>query len=114
MKTRPFPIGSNQTISSVYTVAFQSELMAVQPEEKILEIGTGSGYQTAVLEEMRAKVYSVERHRNLHKTSKHLLNRLNYQPNLFHGDGYLGLPQEAPFDKILVTCGATETSTSVT
>jgi len=105
---KPFPIGSNQTISSVYTVAFQSELIDVQPEEKVLEIGTGSGYQTAVLEEMGAKVYSMERHRKLYKTAKHLLNRLNYQSNLFYGDGYLGLPQEAPFDKILVTCGATE------
>ena len=85
---KPFPIGSNQTISSVYTVAFQSELIDVQPEEKVLEIGTGSGYQTAVLEEMGAKVYSMERHRKLYKTAKHLLNRLNYQSIIHHKTNY--------------------------
>jgi len=105
---KAFPIGSDQTISSVYTVAFQTQLLNVDLGEKILEIGTGSGYQTAVLCEMGAKVYSIERHRGLHKTAKQSLSQLNYRANLFHGDGYMGLPQEAPFDKVLVTCGATE------
>ena len=105
---KAFPIGSDQTISSVYTVAYQSSLLDVKPNDKILEIGTGSGYQTAVLSELYANVYSVERHRQLHKTAKNCLSKLNYRANLFYGDGYLGLPQEAPFDKILLTCGATE------
>ena len=105
---KAFPIGSDQTISSVYTVAYQTSLLDVRPNDKILEIGTGSGYQTAVLSEMGAKVYSIERHRQLHKTAKNSLAKLNYRANLFYGDGYLGLPQEAPFDKILLTCGAAE------
>ena len=105
---KAFPIGSNQTISSLYTVAFQTQLMAVNPGDKILEIGTGSGYQAAVLSQIGAEVYSIERHRNLHLKAKRLLKKLNYRVNLFYGDGYLGLTQEAPFDKILVTCGATE------
>jgi len=105
---KAFPIGSDQTISSVYTVAYQTSLLDVKPNDKILEIGTGSGYQTAVLSELGAKVYSIERHRQLHKTAKNSLAKLNYRANLFYGDGYLGLPQEAPFDKILLTCGAAE------
>tara|TARA_B100001741_G_C16450239_1_gene550026 strand:- start:256 stop:897 length:642 start_codon:yes stop_codon:yes gene_type:complete len=105
---KAFPIGDEQTISSVYTVAFQTQLLSVNVGEKILEIGTGSGYQTAVLCEMGAKVYSIERHRGLYKKAKQSLIELNYRPNLFHGDGYVGLPQEGPFDKILVTCGAAE------
>ena len=103
-----FPIGSNQTISSVYTVAFQTELLNVQKKDKILEIGTGSGYQTAVLCEIGAKVYSIERHLDLYKKAKRLLKALNYHPSLVHGDGYLGLEKEALFDKIIVTCGASE------
>ena len=103
---KPFPIGSNQTISSVYTVAFQSDLLNVQPNEKILEIGTGAGYQTAVLHEMGADVYSVERHRDLFRKAKQLLSKLHYRVNLFHADGYMGLSDYALFDKILVTCGA--------
>jgi len=105
---KAFPIGDEQTISSVYTVAFQSQLLSVNTGEKILEIGTGSGYQTAVLCEMGANVYSIERHRGLYKKAKQSLSSLNYRPNLFHGDGYIGLPQEGVFDKILVTCGAAE------
>ena len=105
---KPFPIGSRQTISSIYTVAFQTELLNLQSKEKILEIGTGSGYQTAVLCEMGAQVYSLERHHDLYKKAKRLLKKMNYQPNLFYGDGYLGLPDEAEFDKILVTCGASD------
>lgn len=103
---KPFPIGLGQTISQPYTVAFQTELLEVEPGEKILEIGTGSGYQACVLVEMGAKVFSIERHRDLHKTSKALLEQIGYQPKLFYGDGYLGLPTFAPFDKILVTAGA--------
>ena len=101
-----FPIGSNQTISSLYTVAFQTQLLNVRPKEKILEIGTGSGYQTAVLLEMGATVYSIERHRDLYRKAKKMLKALNYRSSLFYGDGYLGLREHAPFDKILVTCGA--------
>lgn len=105
---KAFPIGEDQTISSVYTVAYQTSLLDVKANDKILEIGTGSGYQTAVLSELGAKVYSIERHRQLHKTAKSSLLKLHYRANLFHGDGYLGLPQESPFDKILLTCGAAE------
>ena len=105
---KAFPIGSQQTISSVYTVAFQTQLLNLVPGEKVLEIGTGSGYQTAVLTQCDVEVYSVERHRSLYKTAKTLLSQLNYRANLFHRDGYLGLSQIAPFDKILVTCGAVE------
>tara|TARA_B100000902_G_C26893192_1_gene708434 strand:- start:79 stop:681 length:603 start_codon:yes stop_codon:yes gene_type:complete len=105
---KAFPIGSDQTISSVYTVAFQTELLNIQAKDRVLEIGTGSGYQTAVLCEIGAKVYSIERHLDLYKKAKRLLKSLNYHPTLVHGDGYLGLENEALFDKIIVTCGATE------
>jgi protein-L-isoaspartate(D-aspartate) O-methyltransferase len=105
---KPFPIGSGQTISSLYTVAFQTQLLNVQRKDKILEIGTGSGYQTAVLAEMGATTYSIERHRALHKKAKKTLLSLHYRANLVYGDGYLGLDSQAPFDKILVTCGASE------
>ena len=105
---KPFPIGSGQTISSVYTVAFQTQLLGVQSKDRVLEIGTGSGYQTAILAEMGAKIYSIERHRDLYKKAKKTLSSMNYRANLFYGDGYLGLSEEAPFDKILVTCGAAE------
>lgn len=103
---KPFPIGLGQTISQPYTVAFQTELLEVDAGEKILEIGTGSGYQACVLVEMGAKVFSIERHRELYKRSKALLEKIGYNPKLFYGDGYLGLPTFAPFDKILVTAGA--------
>jgi len=105
---KPFPIGSGQTISSVYTVAFQTQLLGVQSKDRVLEIGTGSGYQTAILAEMGAKIYSIERHHDLYKKAKKILSSMNYRANLFYGDGYLGLSKEAPFDKILVTCGAAE------
>ena len=105
---KAFPIGDSQTISSVYTVAFQTELLNVKKNDKILEIGTGSGYQTAVLCEMGAKVFSIERHVSLYKKAKSLLKKLNYFPKLKYGDGYLGIKEDSPFDKILVTCGATE------
>ncbi len=103
---KPFPIGSGQTISQPYTVAFQSELMEIKKGDKVLEIGTGSGYQACVLLEMGAKVYSIERHRSLYLKTKSLLSSMGYYPKLFYGDGYEGLPAYAPFDKILVTAGA--------
>lgn len=101
-----FPIGSGQTISQPYTVAFQTELLELRPRMKVLEIGTGSGYQTAVLCSLECKVFSIERHRPLYLRTKERLTAMNMRPNLFHGDGFKGLPQEAPFDRVLVTCGA--------
>ncbi len=102
----PFQIGAGQTISHPYTVAFQTELMNIQKGDKILEIGTGSGYQTCILCEMGAKVFSIERQRELHLKVKEIINHFNYNPRLSYGDGYKGLPTFAPFDYILVTCGA--------
>ncbi len=101
-----FPIGSGQTISQPYTVAFQTELLDLKPGMKILEIGTGSGYQTAVLTTMGMKVYTIERQRNLYKTAVKILGDLHSTAKCFYGDGYKGLPAFAPFDRILVTCGA--------
>ena len=104
---KAFPIGAGQTISQPYTVAFQSQLLEVDKEHKILEIGTGSGYQTAVLCAMGAKVYSVERQNELFKTTSLLLPKLGIRPKLLtFGDGYKGLPNYAPFDSIIVTAGA--------
>jgi protein-L-isoaspartate(D-aspartate) O-methyltransferase len=102
-----FPIGAGQTISNPYTVAFQSQLLQIKKEDKVLEIGTGSGYQTAVLCEMGAKVYSIERQNELFKKTSNLLKKLHYSPKyLTFGDGYKGLPNDAPFDAIIVTAGA--------
>lgn len=102
-----FPIGAGQTISHPYTVAFQSQLLEVQKDQKILEIGTGCGYQTAVLFKMGAKVYSVERQNELFKKTSLLLPKLGIRPkHLSFGDGYKGLEQHAPFDGIIVTAGA--------
>jgi len=104
---KAFPIGAGQTISQPYTVAFQTQLLEVKKEAKILEIGTGSGYQTAVLCKMGAKVYSIERQNELFKTTSLLLPKLGIRPkHLSFGDGYKGLPQYAPFDGIIVTAGA--------
>lgn len=104
---KAFPIGAGQTISQPYTVAFQSQLLEVQKDHKILEIGTGSGYQTAVLCLMGAKVYSVERQNELFKQTSILLPKLGIRPkHLSFGDGYKGLPNHAPFDSIIVTAGA--------
>jgi protein-L-isoaspartate(D-aspartate) O-methyltransferase len=104
---KAFPIGAGQTISQPFTVAFQTQLLELKKGEKVLEIGTGSGYQCAVLCECGAKVYSVERQKLLYDKTKQMLPQMGYQPNLFYGDGYKGLPAFAPFDKIIVTCGAT-------
>jgi protein-L-isoaspartate(D-aspartate) O-methyltransferase len=101
-----FQIGSDQTISHPYTVAFQSELLQIKKGDKVLEIGTGSGFQTAILCELGAKVFSIERQKDLFLKTKHLLPKLNYNPKLKYGDGYEGWPSFAPFDSIIVTCGA--------
>lgn len=104
---KAFPIGAGQTISHPYTVAFQSQLLQVKKEDKILEIGTGSGYQTAVLVAMGARVYSIERQNELYKKTSALLPKLGIRPKLMtFGDGYKGLPNYAPFDAIIVTAGA--------
>ncbi|MDX1545030.1 MAG: protein-L-isoaspartate(D-aspartate) O-methyltransferase [Christiangramia sp.] len=104
---KAFPIAADQTISQPYTVAFQTELLEVKKGDKVLEIGTGSGYQTAVLCELGAKVYSIERQRELYKKTKSFLSKIGYRPKyLSFGDGYKGLPDYAPFDKIIVTAGA--------
>lgn len=102
-----FPIAAEQTISQPYTVAFQTQLLEVKKDDKILEIGTGSGYQTAVLCTMGAKVYSVERQQELFKKTKIFLPKIGIRPkHLSFGDGYKGLPDYAPFDSIIVTAGA--------
>lgn len=104
-----FPIAAGQTISHPYTVAFQSQLLDVKPNEKILEIGTGSGYQTAVLVAMGAEVFTIERQKELFDFSKIILKNIRFEPRYqTYGDGYKGLPTYAPFDKILVTAGAPE------
>ena len=104
---KAFPIGAGQTISQPYTVAFQSQLLEIKKEHKILEIGTGSGYQTAVLCRMGAKVFSVERQLELFKKTSRFLPTLGIHPKKFvFGDGYKGLPEDAPFDSIIVTAGA--------
>ena len=104
---KAFPIAANQTISQPFTVAFQSQLLEVKPNDKILEIGTGSGYQTAVLLEMSAKVYTIERQQELYRKTKTFLPKLGYKPKkMIFGDGYIGLEEEAPFDGIIVTAGA--------
>jgi protein-L-isoaspartate(D-aspartate) O-methyltransferase len=102
-----FPIAADQTISQPYTVAYQTELLQVQPNQHILEIGTGSGYQAAVLIEMGAKVYTIERQKELFKKAKLFLPKLGYKPKkIVFGDGYKGLSENAPFDGIIVTAGA--------
>jgi len=101
---KAFQIGVGQTISHPFTVATQSQLLKVEPGMKVLEIGTGSGFQTAVLCELGAKVYSIERQKLLHDNSKKLLEKMRYKPHLTYGDGYKGLPAFAPFDRIIITC----------
>ena len=104
---KAFPIAANQTISQPYTVAYQTELLEVEPNHKVLEIGTGSGYQTAVLCLLEAKVYSIERKLELFKKTSLFLPKIGHvAKRLIFGDGYKGLKEEAPFDRILVTAGA--------
>ena len=108
-KDKAFPIGMEQTISQPYTVAYQTELLDIQKRDKVLEIGTGSGYQAAILALLGAHVYTVERHEALHKKARKLLMKLKFKGiRCFLSDGTLGLNEFAPFDKILVTAGATE------
>jgi protein-L-isoaspartate(D-aspartate) O-methyltransferase len=107
-RDQAFPIGAGQTISQPYTVAFQTELLEVKPLEKVLEVGTGSGYQCAVLLEMGARVFTIERQRDLYVTSQKILPQLGYKPHFFFGDGYEGAPSYGPFDKIIVTAGGEE------
>lgn len=101
-----FQIGSGQTISHPYTVAFQTQLLDIQRGDKILEVGSGSGFQTCILCELKAKVFSIERHKELHLKAKNILKQLHYNARLSFGDGYKGLPAHAPFDKMIITCGA--------
>ncbi len=103
---KAFPIGEGQTISQPYTVAFQSEKLEIKPGDKVLEIGTGSGYQACVLVEMGARVYTIEYNRKLYEATRELLPQMGYKPYFFYGDGSKGLPAKAPFDKIIVTAGA--------
>lgn len=101
-----FPIGEGQTISQPYTVAYQTQLLHIRKNDKVLEIGTGSGYQTCVLLELGATVFTIERQEKLYHRAKLFLNKMGYFPNFFFGDGSKGLAEHAPYDKILVTAGA--------
>ncbi len=113
-KDNAFPIDCDQTISQPYTVAFQTSLLDLQPKDKVLEIGTGSGYQACVLLEMGVKVYTIERHKTLHDKTEKLLTKIGYKSiRTFFGDGYLGLPRFAPFDKILITAAVPEIPTTL-
>lgn len=105
-KDQAFPIGAGQTISQPFTVAIQTQLLQVERFDKILEVGTGSGYQAAVLLEMGATVYTIERQRELYLKAQSLLPQIGYHPKFFYGDGYKGLPTYGPFDKIIITAGA--------
>lgn len=103
---QPFSIGSGQTISQPSTVAMQTQLLKIESGMKVLEVGTGSGYQACVLAVMGAKVFSIERQRNLYFRTKEILEKLSYRVKTFLGDGYEGLPQYAPFDRVIITAGA--------
>lgn len=103
---KALPILAGQTISNPYTVAFQSQLLDVRKGDKVLEIGTGSGYQTAVLCQMGAKVFSIERQKALFDHTKYVMSLFPYTPKLFFGDGFKGQPAYAPYDRVIITCGA--------
>jgi protein-L-isoaspartate(D-aspartate) O-methyltransferase len=105
---KAFPISSGQTISQPYTVAVQTSLLQVKKRDKVLEIGTGSGYQAAILAEMGAKVYTIERYRELYLKAQATLSSLGYSADFFYGDGHLGKPQYGPFDGIIITAAANE------
>jgi len=111
---KAFPIGEGQTISQPYTVAFQTEKLEIKPGDKVLEIGTGSGYQACVLLEVGAKVYTIEYNKVLYERTKQFLPQLGYKPYFFYGDGSKGLPAKAPYDKIIVTAGAPVVPSSLT
>jgi protein-L-isoaspartate(D-aspartate) O-methyltransferase len=102
-RDQAFPISAGQTISQPYTVAIQTQLLAIESRQKVLEVGTGSGYQAAVLAEMGAQVFTIERHKELYLSSQILLTSLHYRLQFFYGDGYQGLPTYGPFDRILIT-----------
>ncbi|MDX2191209.1 MAG: protein-L-isoaspartate(D-aspartate) O-methyltransferase [Bacteroidota bacterium] len=101
-----FPIGEGQTISQPYTVAFQSQLLDIRKGDKILEVGTGSGYQAAVLLELGANLYTIEQNKVLYQKTRKILPSFGYEPKFFLGDGTKGLLAYAPYDKIIVTAGA--------
>ena len=103
---KAFPIGEGQTISQPFTVAFQSEKLNVSPGMKVLEIGTGSGYQACVLVELGAMVYTIEYNEVLYERTRRFLPKMGYRPHFFQGDGSKGLPRHAPYDRIIVTAGA--------
>ena len=103
-----FQIGSGQTISHPFTVAFQTQLLELSKGDKVLEIGSGSGFQTCVLAALGVKVYSIERHKELHRKAKSMVDYFRFTARLFFGDGYQGKKAYAPYDRILVTCGAPE------
>jgi protein-L-isoaspartate(D-aspartate) O-methyltransferase len=106
---RAFPIGESQTISQPYTVAYQSELLRVEPFQKVLEIGTGSAYQACVLAQMKARVYTIERQRRLYDTNRNFAYLRQFPAlQLFFGDGFRGLPTFAPFDRVIITAAAPE------
>jgi protein-L-isoaspartate(D-aspartate) O-methyltransferase len=106
-RDQAFPISAGQTISQPYTVAIQTQLLAIESRQKVLEVGTGSGYQAAVLAEMGAQVFTIERHKELYLLSQILLTSLHYRLQFFYGDGYQGLPTYGPFDRILITAATT-------
>jgi len=105
---KAFPIDCEQTISQPYTVAFQTSLLEIEKSDKVLEVGTGSGYQACIISVMGAKVYTIERIKTLYNKSKQLIEQLGYNVKVFFGDGYNGLPTYAPINKIIVTAGAKE------
>jgi len=105
---KAFPIGSGQTISQPYTVAFQSELLKIEKGMKVLEVGTGSGYQACILLEIGAKVFTVERQTNLYKSVKKFFDKHRFKARVFNRDGYKGLPTFAPFDRIIITAAVPE------
>lgn len=112
-KDKAFPIGKGQTISHPYTVAYQTETLGIKKGDKVLEIGTGSGYQTCVLAQLGADIYTIERHKELSKNAKKIISSLGFKATYFTGDGTKGIPEKAPFDKIIVTAGAPIVSQSL-
>lgn len=111
---KAFPIGEGQTISQPYTVAFQTEKLEIKPGDKVLEIGTGSGYQACILLAVGAKVYTIEYNRKLYERTKDFLPKIGYKPFFFFGDGSKGIPAKAPYNKIIVTAGAPVIPTTLT
>ena len=103
---KAFPIGEGQTISQPYTVAFQSEKLGIKPGNKVLEIGTGSGYQACILLEMGVELFTIEYQKVLYERTRKFLPKMGYKANFFYGDGSEGIPKKAPFDNIIVTAGA--------